>query len=235
MHKGNHLESASDASKHSTHGSDDHGNYTSDCGGSESFMQACTSGGPSEGEPPGMEDESCHAHGLSQVSLGYTAGLTFAGSNLDIFGKESRPLNKMNVADVLISNDGTSSLWPGLSTSEPSKGNHVISMGAGKLSIPSSVLANDAPGVSAMRNQPVGAGLAFHRALLPPQVLVPLSMQKGEFFASHRKGSVQHTSTSNACDDAIFNMSSLSLPEQRVHGGSIMALLSGSDSRQLNP
>lgn len=42
-----------------------------------------------------------------------------------------------------------------------------------------------------------------------------------------RQGECGPSTRSNMEDDAIFNMSSLSLPEERVHGGNIMALLSG--------
>ncbi|KAL2624245.1 hypothetical protein R1flu_008490 [Riccia fluitans] len=62
-------------------------------------------------------------------------------------------------------------------------------------------------------------------SLIPPQVLVPLSMQKdsGACFQSRQfrgrppRPPVHHMSD----EEAVFNMGSLSLPERRVYGGSV--------------
>lgn len=60
------------------------------------------------------------------------------------------------------------------------------------------------------------------------QVFRNQSMQR---HASGRKQELRQKGPSNLEDDGIFNMSSLSLPDERVHGGNIMALLSGEASK----
>lgn len=67
----------------------------------------------------------------------------------------------------------------------------------------------------------------FQGSLLPPQVLVPPSMQQlGPANASRSYGSkFTEVLTSRTPEDGAFNMSSLSLPEGRVHGGGLMQML----------
>lgn len=207
--KGNHLESASDASKQSTHGSEEQEEHGSESGGSDSIQNSGANGRPSQGEAASMEDVSCHAQGLPQPSLGYYPSFTFTGNNFNVFQKETQSLNKMN-GGVLIANSGATSLWPGISTQGESK--------APDFFTPSVLTVSNNVAVSALKNQSIREGIVFRRSLLPPQVLVPLSMQKGEFLPSHGKGSVKHTRISNASgDNGIIDTS---VHEERVHGGS---------------
>lgn len=76
--------------------------------------------------------------------------------------------------------------------------------------------------------QPTPSSLPFHQPLIPPQVLVPLSMQKDIHLSNKsRNGRPPRPQLSDA-DEGVFNMGLLSLPEGRVHGGGLMPSLSGS-------
>lgn len=200
------------ASRLSIRASTEHGDLGSECGRSDSLMQA----GGSSSKPVGMECELGHAHELPQHPPGHNPGLTFSGSSLNFLDKERLPSDKVDEGSVLLSNYGTPSLWPDLSMPGQSNSNHAMNLGSGDSFA-------DAVGVDALTTQATGPDLAFLcRPVLPPQVLVPMSMRKGDSFqqeenAQFRSGSYH----------GMFNTSSLCLPEQRVHGGNVMALLSG--------
>lgn len=77
--------------------------------------------------------------------------------------------------------------------------------------------------------QPTPSSLPFHQPFIPPQVLVPLSMQKdmhGSFNKS-KNGRPPRPQLSDS-DEGMFNIGLLSLPEGRVHGGGLMPSLSES-------
>lgn len=213
-HKGNHLESASDRSKQATHGSEEHMEHTSESGGSDSIHKVASSRS-SEGEGASMEDISCPVQGLPQPSLGYNPSFTLTNNNLNIFSKDTESLSKMK-GSVSIPNNGATGLWPGIASHRESKGSHGKG-GAHDFFAARFLTPSNALGVPALVHQSTGEGAVFRKPLLPPQVLVPLWMQKGEFLPSHGKGSVKHIKISNAGDNGMMDTYVL---EERVHGGS---------------
>lgn len=78
-----------------------------------------------------------------------------------------------------------------------------------------------------IRKQTSETGSRF-QPFISSQVFRNQSMQR---HASGRKQELGQEGPSNLEDDGSFNMSSLSLPDERVHGGNIMALLSGKASK----
>lgn len=195
-----HKEQNCQSMKRTANGSDDNEDQGSDCGPSVSLMQACTNCE----ESVSMEDPVCQARGgMPQILLQPTS------SNMHSSDVENQHFIKINEGVLPSNYYKTSNFWPGFTNK------HVM---AGKLYLPESGYLQGASETSGLRKQISEECSVFHRPLIPPQVLVPLSMQKRDSLASHRKERSEHPGSSNAGGDDIFNMSSLSLPDERVHG-----------------
>ncbi|KAG0582966.1 hypothetical protein KC19_3G097900 [Ceratodon purpureus] len=76
---------------------------------------------------------------------------------------------------------------------------------------------------------PTPSSLPFHQPFIPPQVLVPLSMQKDMHGSNNKSknGRPPRPQLSDA-DEGVYNAGMLSLPEGRVHGGGLMPSISES-------
>lgn len=76
---------------------------------------------------------------------------------------------------------------------------------------------------------PTPSSLPFHQPFIPPQVLVPLSMQKDMHGPNNKSknGRPPRPQLSDA-DEGVYNAGMLSLPEGRVHGGGLMPSISES-------
>lgn len=223
--KGKYGESFStDVSKQSTQGSEECGEYGSESRGPDSLKI----GGAHANTEPCMK-QVVYEEGDSQreTSLGCNAGLPLAGNDLIITRSQSQPSNSTSTGAVIL-NNGSMGLWAGASLPSVCKANHTISMTTGIFHSPNFSNNLEAPAVGSCL-------MGERRALLPPQVLVPLSMQKGQFLPSHGRGNVKaQTRIGYAGESGIFK-SPVSLcegrvhggEEERVHGGSFLALLSG--------
>jgi len=91
-------------------------------------------------------------------------------------------------------------------------------MGLGNFGIPTTGHNLDSPSRSQRASSSSAGLLSFQQPLIPPQVLVPVSMQK------ETPTCPTYKQLNSITGEGVFNMSSLSLPEGRVHGGSLKSL-----------
>lgn len=104
----------------------------------------------------------------------------------------------------------------------------------------SSFNKNSSPGVSIVSecmNSPDKASERRQQLLIPPQVLVPLSMKSlpssySRLVSAERQeeasiGGGGSSSSNNIATGKSFNMMTMIIPEGRVHGGGLMSLLGG--------
>lgn len=213
IHAGNHMDSADDAGKLSMHARTALGDDGAECAGLEPLM---LNGRHSVGKVVVREDDT---NEVPSNALGYSPGLTFDGSSLNFMEKERSPTHKVDGGVIAMSDYGMG-LWSGLPASNS---NTLANLAPTKAHVPSHAVPSD----NVLTTSSAGAEVSFQRPFLPPQVLVPLSMRKGDLFCQG-KGAAP-SGSSNSSYGGIFNMC---LPqkgevEQRVHGGNALALLSG--------
>ncbi|KAI5061566.1 hypothetical protein GOP47_0024071 [Adiantum capillus-veneris] len=218
IHAGNNMESADSASKLSMHGRNGLGDVSgAECARQEPFILA---GRLSEDKGVGRQDGASE---LPSNALRYTPGLTFDGSSLKFPEEERLATDKV---DGGLSDYGMG-LWSGVSLPDVSNTSAPADFAPEKSAAPTHTLPDD----NILTTVMAGPDISFERPVLPPQVLVPLSMRKGDLFFQDKRAPL-HTGSSRSNYTDIFSMSSVSLPqrrevEQRVHGGSALALLSG--------
>ncbi|MCO5547209.1 hypothetical protein L7F22_000654 [Adiantum nelumboides] len=159
-----------------------------------------------------VEDDLQRVRSLPEASaiVDDSAGLS-TGSNLAVTHIQSHASNKKRSEVMMAYNGSVSGFIAGVSLLTECKANPTINI-TGSFGGPNFLSAGEAPAVWSHY-------MGERRVLLPPQVLVPLSMQKGQFIPSHERGKGKRTRTGPAEESGAPNASLLSMCEGRVHGG----------------
>ncbi|KAK9697158.1 hypothetical protein RND81_08G018900 [Saponaria officinalis] len=91
----------------------------------------------------------------------------------------------------------------------------------------STTVDNSSSGISVISDCENSVGRPSKKQqLIPPQVLVPLSMKSSSFYSVQTTGNEQNELLRNGGDSRRGNVD-FSIPEGRVHGGGLMSLLGG--------
>ncbi|KAH6555338.1 hypothetical protein KP509_1Z264000 [Ceratopteris richardii] len=189
---------------------------------------------PSKNHVPLVNKKLQHAHVFSEAFASQNAESRWIQNNV-IISNQVQSSNLMSKGFV-IPNLGVQGRWAGASEAIQCEANNTISSKAVGFANPNSLCGVHAMRDSAMGNQMLLGGRPVRRALLPPQVLVPPSMQTRQCLPGYGK----HTRVSIAVETDITNTALLSMGEdvhsgeERVHGGSILALLTGTGSKDIS-
>ncbi|KAI5071798.1 hypothetical protein GOP47_0014049 [Adiantum capillus-veneris] len=234
--KGSHVVSASkDASKPSLQGSEalceEYGPQIG--AGMDSFKRGSV--GPCKNRMGFVKDDDLQrARRFPEAkSAGYNAALTIAGNELAITQNQSQPLSKIS-SGVMVSSI-SDLLATGASLPNNCKDNQRVNVTSifGGLNL----VTNSSAEVSTVGNPLMGE----RRVLLPPQVLVPLSMQKEQFLPSHGRHNVKRTRINHIAggsgnsDESMCEGRVQGGREERVHGGSVLPLLaSGNNFKEIS-
>ncbi|MCO5559367.1 hypothetical protein L7F22_012966 [Adiantum nelumboides] len=220
IHAGNFMESADAAGKlfiRTRTGLRDAG---AECVSPEPFI---LTGRPCDDKAVGIEDA---ANELPANALLYSPGMTFDGSSLKFHEEERMSPDTVDGGSAVLSNY-SGGLWSGVSLPDVSDSSTLANTINVKSGAPTHTVSDN----NMLTPLTAGLEISFQRPVLPPQVLVPLSMRIGDQVLQNERAPLLTGSSSNNYG-AFFNTSTASLPErgeveQRVHGNNALALLSG--------